>query len=74
MRPDQLHRKKIVESGGLAIASVNAGVDTELIDWAKAEGLFLYVGRAVPRRGLQASPLANPFRIGPYNREESIEL
>jgi hypothetical protein len=50
----------IVECGGLAVASVKAGVDTELIDWARINGLYLYVGRAVARRGLQESPLANP--------------
>jgi hypothetical protein len=43
MRPDQLERKRIVESGGLAIASLKAGVDNALVDWAKANGLFLYV-------------------------------
>ena len=74
MRPDQLQRKAIVDAGGLAVASLKSGVDDTLVDWAKANGLFLYVGRAVPRRGLQGSPLANPFRIGPYSREESIEL
>jgi hypothetical protein len=67
-RPDQLERKRIVECGGLAVASVKAGVDTELIDWARINGLYLYVGRAVARRGLQESPLANPFRIGAYSR------
>ena len=74
LRPDQLQRKRIVESGGLAVASLKAGVDTELIDWARINGLYLYIGRAVPRRGLQASPLANPFRVEHYGREESIEL
>jgi hypothetical protein len=26
---------------------------------------FIHVGRAVPSQGLSASPLANPYRIGP---------
>lgn len=74
MRPDQLERKAAIEAGGLAVASLKAGVDTELIDWARINGLYLYVGRAVSRRSLEASPLANPFRTGPYSREETIEL
>jgi Domain of unknown function (DUF4326) len=74
MRPDELERKRIVESGGLAVASLKPGADDALVNWARINGVYLYVGRAVPRRGLQASPLANPFRIGLYSREESIEL
>jgi hypothetical protein len=40
---------------------------TRVIHWRdreKAPGA-IYVGRAVPRLGLQASPYANPFKIGP---------
>lgn len=25
----------------------------------------IYIGRAVPRRGMKSSPFANPYRIGP---------
>ena len=74
MRPDQLERKALIQSGGLAVASLKAGVDTELVRWAEINGLTLYVGGAVPRRGMKASPLENPFRVGrPYSREEAIE-
>lgn len=35
---------------------------------------FIYIGRAMPAHGLDASPLANPYRIGPDGtREEVIE-
>jgi hypothetical protein len=40
---------------------------TRVIHWRdreKAPGV-IYVGRAVPRLGLPASPFANPYRIGP---------
>ena len=34
----------------------------------------VYIGRAVPRKGLRASPLSNPYRIGiDGDREEVIE-
>jgi uncharacterized phage-like protein YoqJ len=35
---------------------------------------FIYIGRAMPSHSLEASPLANPYRIGPDGtREEVIE-
>ncbi len=33
----------------------------------------VYVGRANPRIGLKGSKWANPFKIGPFTREESID-
>ncbi len=34
----------------------------------------VYIGRAVPRKGLRASPLSNPYRIGiDGDRDEVIE-
>jgi hypothetical protein len=74
MRPDQLQRKAIIVEGGLAVASIRKGIDDELVGWAKAKALYLYVGRPMPRRGLRGSPLANPFRVGSYSREDSIDL
>lgn len=35
-------------------------------------GYDVYIGRAVPRRGLQASPFANPFRIGRDGDREAV--
>lgn len=38
------------------------------------DGYDVYIGRAVPRRGLKASTFANPYRIGrDGTREECIE-
>lgn len=37
----------------------------EMIAAAQAEGRFVYIGRAAPRRRLRASKWHNPFRIGP---------
>lgn len=40
----------------------------------KHEDYDVYIGRAVPRRGLKKSPYANPFKIGKDGtREEVIE-
>jgi hypothetical protein len=40
---------------------------TRVIHWRDRENApgMIYVGRAVPRLGLPASPYANPFKIGP---------
>jgi len=32
----------------------------------------VYIGRAVPRRGLKASPFANPFKIGPDGDRDKV--
>ena len=39
----------------------------------------VYVGRAAPRKGFNASPLANPYAVGrfrgfPVTREDAVEL
>jgi len=34
---------------------------------------YVWVGRAVPRWGLKASPLANPFRLHRYPRERAVK-
>lgn len=38
----------------------------------KHEPCEVYIGRAVPRRGLKASPFANPFRIGPDGNRAQV--
>lgn len=39
------------------------------------EGTAVYIGRAMPRQGLKASPFGNPFRIGyDGDREQVITL
>jgi hypothetical protein len=77
MRPDQIQRKTVIEAGGLAVANLHVEKDTELVAWAMNEGLFFYVGRAVPRLGLTASPFASKFKVkpyGPFEPPESLEL
>ena len=38
------------------------------------EAFDVYIGRAVPRRGLKKSPFGNPFRVGKdRTRQETIE-
>ena len=32
-------------------------------DWDRSDPNSVYIGRAVPRKGLKASPWANPFRV-----------
>lgn len=34
----------------------------------------VYIGRAVPRRGLKGSKWANPFRVEEHGREHAVEL
>lgn len=42
---------------------------------AIAAGTAVYIGRAMPRQGLKASPFGNPFRIGyDGDREQVITL
>lgn len=40
-------------------------------DWDRSDPNSTYIGRAVPRKGLKASPWANPF---PISEEVSREL
>lgn len=35
-------------------------------------GTAVYIGRAMPRQGLRASPWANPFRIGEDGDRETV--
>lgn len=43
-------------------------------DWDRSDPNTTYIGRAVPRKGLKASPWANPFPITENtSRELSIE-
>lgn len=34
---------------------------------------YVYIGRAVPENGLEASALGNPFTLEQYSREEAIK-
>ena len=40
---------------------------------ASDENNYVYIGRAVPENGLEASALGNPFTLEQYSREEAIE-
>ena len=40
---------------------------TTVVHVNNPDGYDVYIGRAVPRRGLKASPWANPFRLGDYH-------
>jgi hypothetical protein len=37
---------------------------TRVVNVKSGEPFDEYIGRSVPRRGLKASPLGNPFRVG----------
>lgn len=41
-------------------------------DLRPGEPLDVYIGRAVPRRGLKASPWANPFPIGEEKNRAAV--
>ena len=38
--------------------------DTRVVNLNHGTAYDVYIGRANPRRGLQASPFANPFKVG----------
>jgi len=47
---------------------------TTVVNIRDTESYDVYIGRAVPRKGLKKSPFANPFKVGKDGtREEVIE-
>ena len=62
MRPDERERQAHVMGGGTVVANrtptSDGRVDGALIDWAKSEGCYQYVGRQ------PGNPWGNPFVVG----------
>ena len=75
--PDQLDRKERAEAGECVVANLSTvskgrRKDEALLTWAEATGRFVYIGRAVPRLKLRASPFHNPFRGHVHGDRESV--
>lgn len=49
-----------------------SGRPTQVIHVRDMQPGDLYIGRAVPRRGLRASPFANPYRITPDQPRDTV--
>ena len=59
------NRKDLVLAGKTVVANVSVNSpDKDLIDWAKANGCFVYVGDNEGHTGHKRSDWFNPFKIG----------
>jgi len=56
---DQLARKERAEAGYAVVANMHKGHDEALRAWAEAHSRLVYIGRGIPRLGLEHSLFAN---------------
>jgi hypothetical protein len=65
------NRKDLVLAGKTVVANVSVNSpDKDLIDWAKANGCFVYVGDNEVHTGHKRSDWFNPFKIGKEKTED----
>jgi uncharacterized protein DUF4326 len=74
MKPNELERLRRVQAGYTVLVYEHKGRDTELIDWAKQNGCYFYIGDHEPHTGHKRSPLYNPYRAKKYGRTQVINL
>jgi Domain of unknown function (DUF4326) len=74
MRPDELERCHRVQAGFTVLVDVHKGRDTELINWAKQNGCYFYIGDNEPHTGHKRSPLYNPYKVKKYGRTQVTSL
>ena len=68
----QRERRAAIVAGKSVVANVSKrSPDRELLEWAKANDRFVYIGRQV-RGGWKQSDWANPFRIGKHGDNDQI--
>jgi hypothetical protein len=66
-RPDEVERRQRVENGEAVVANLKR--DFRLIDWAKAQGLYVYIGR--DKNG-NPGRWGNPFKIGEHGTRDEV--
>jgi hypothetical protein len=76
MRPDELERKRMVESGGSVVANVRKTkgrrADEDLIRWAEESGHFVYIGDAVRHTHYRRSPWFNPAKARQTDHDRAV--
>jgi hypothetical protein len=69
--PSELERRERVKCGETVLANCGGqGCDKRLIEWATANGLFVYIDR--PGRGRKGSIWGNPFKLGPDGDRDAV--
>jgi len=60
-------RRADVELGKAVVANIRKGADVELVQWAKSQGRYVYIGRA--RSGIG---WGNPYTIGKDGNRDKV--